>query len=71
MIKPKVHLDTYEMQTKRWKRLFDKIARKKDGTSPRTWKALFGHFRGDFDELNHMINDVYDIGPISYEGFDS
>jgi len=45
--------------------LFDKVARKKAG--PRTWKALFGRFRGDFDELNHMINDVYGMGPISYE----
>jgi len=67
MIKPKVHLDTYEMQTKRWKRLFDKIARKGESANPRTWKALWGQFIGDFDELNHMINDVYGIGPISYE----
>lgn len=58
MIRPKVHIDTYNRQTLVWKRLFDKVARKGQAANDRTWTALFKYFYGDLDELDHMINSV-------------
>jgi len=59
LIKPKVHLETYERQSLRWKVVFSMAAeRGANNVSDELAKEIVYDFVGDQDELDHMLNSV-------------